>query len=113
MSESPALLTVRSLRTWFFTQDGVAKAVDDVSFAVGRQQCFALVGESGCGKSVTALSVMRLVPYPPGKVLHTTPAEMANLAAHGQAPEYPSSSIILDGVELLDLSERQMRSVRG
>jgi len=69
MSDNGAILTVRDLRTHFFTEDGVARAVDGVSFAVGPRQTFALVGESGCGKSVTALSIMRLVPHPPGRIV--------------------------------------------
>ncbi|KKK70009.1 hypothetical protein LCGC14_2928300, partial [marine sediment metagenome] len=93
MSEEKALLTVRDLRTHFDTEDGVVKAVDGVSFAIASGQTFALVGESGCGKSVTALSIMRLVPDPPGKIV--------------------DGQIVLEGTDLLGLSERQMRSVRG
>ena len=63
------LLDVRGLSTHFFTQDGVVQAVDDVSFTVGYGETLGLVGESGCGKSVTALSVARLVPDPPGKIV--------------------------------------------
>ena len=87
------ILTVRDLRTHFFTADGVVKAVDGVGFAIGRRQTVALVGESGCGKSVTALSVMRLVPDPPGKVV--------------------GGDIVFDGRPLGGLSERDMRDVRG
>ncbi len=93
MSENGTLLTVRGLRTQFFTADGVVKAVDGVSFAIGKKQTFALVGESGCGKSVTALSIMRLIPKPPGKIV--------------------AGQIILDDQHLANLSERQMRDVRG
>ena len=93
MSENAAILTVRGLQTHFFTMDGVVKAVDGVSFAVGRRQTFALVGESGCGKSVTALSIMRLVPHPPGRIV--------------------AGEVLLDGTSLLALRERQMRQVRG
>ena len=93
MNENGTLLTVRNLRTHFFTEDGVVKAVDGVSFAVGAKQTFGLVGESGCGKSVTALSIMRLVPDPPGKIV--------------------DGQIVLDGASLTDLSERRMRDVRG
>jgi oligopeptide/dipeptide ABC transporter ATP-binding protein len=87
------LLVLRDLRTYFDTDGGVAKAVDGVSFSVGRRQTFALVGESGCGKSVTALSIMRLVPAPAGRIV--------------------TGSIRLDGTELTALTQKQMREVRG
>ena len=61
------LLEVRNLRTWFHTRNGVAKAVDGIDFSVGKGEVLCIVGESGCGKSVTALSTMRLVP-PPGRI---------------------------------------------
>ena len=61
-----ALLEVRDLRTHFFTQQGVVKAVDGVSYTLEEGETLGLVGESGCGKSVSALSIMRLVPDPPG-----------------------------------------------
>jgi peptide/nickel transport system ATP-binding protein len=62
------LLRVRHLRTYFDTEDGLVKAVDDVSFRMAPGRTFALVGESGCGKSVTAFSIMRLIPIPPGVI---------------------------------------------
>ena len=62
------LLEVRNLRTWFDTERGLFKAVDGISFSVGRARSVGLVGESGCGKSVTSLSLMGLVPSPPGRV---------------------------------------------
>jgi oligopeptide/dipeptide ABC transporter ATP-binding protein len=93
MSQVPAILTVRDLRTYFFTQDGVVRAVDGLSFAMAAGGTFALVGESGCGKSVTAMSILRLIPTPPGKIV--------------------SGKIILDGQDVLSLSEKQMRRVRG
>ena len=93
MSANGLLLQVRDLRTYFDTEDGLVKAVDGISFAVGRRQTFALVGESGCGKSVTAYSILQLVPCPPGKI------------AGGQ--------ILLEGRNLLDLREKQMQEVRG
>ena len=62
------LLEVQDLRTYFYTEDGVVKAVDGVTFSVEFQQTIGVVGESGCGKSVTALSIMGLVPMPPGKI---------------------------------------------
>ncbi len=88
------LLTVDDLRTYFFTRQGLVKAVDGVSFALKRGETLAIVGESGCGKSITALSLMRLVPDPPGRILET-------------------SKVVLDGVDLLSLSENEMRKVRG
>jgi len=93
MKDDGAILAVRDLRTFFDTFDGVVKAVDGVSFAIAPGQTFALVGESGCGKSVTALSIMRLIPAPPGRI------------AGGR--------IVLGGDSLLDLPESEMRDVRG
>jgi len=87
------LLRVENLRTHFFTDDGVAPAVDGVSFEIEEGGTLALVGESGCGKSVTALSIMRLVPDPPGRVV--------------------GGKILFDGQNLLDLPERRMRRIRG
>jgi oligopeptide transport system ATP-binding protein len=87
------LLEVRNLMTQFHTQDGVVKAVDGVSFHVDRGETLGIVGESGCGKSVTSLSVMRLIPSPPGKI------------AGGQ--------ILFDGEDLLTMSEEEMRHIRG
>ena len=63
------LLEVKGLKTQFFTQDGVVKAVDDVSFYVMPGETLGVVGESGCGKSMTGLSIMRLIPNPPGKIV--------------------------------------------
>ncbi len=88
-----AVLDVRHLQTVFFTNSGLFKAVDDVSFTVRRGETLAIVGESGCGKSVTALSIMRLVPDPPGRIV--------------------GGSIVLDGTDLLGLDEDEMREVRG
>jgi len=87
-----ALLEVKNLRTSFFTGDGVVHAVDDVSFQVRRGEAVALVGESGCGKSVTAMSIMRLVAAP-GRIT--------------------GGSIHFKGRDLASLSEREMRKVRG
>ena len=87
------LLEVRGLSTHFFTPDGVVQAVDDVSFDVGYGETLGLVGESGCGKSVTALSIARLVPDPPGRIV--------------------SGSILFDGIDVLKLSADDMRKLRG
>ena len=87
-----ALLEVKNLRTTFFTHDGEVHAVDNVSFNVKRGEALALVGESGCGKSVTAMSIMRLVA-PPGKIT--------------------GGEIHFKGRNLADISERDMRHVRG
>ena len=87
-----ALLQVRSLKTYFYTEDGVVKAVDGVDFTVRRGEVLGLVGESGCGKSVTSLSIMRLVGRP-GKVI--------------------AGEVILDGRDLLTLSESEMIDMRG
>lgn len=92
-AENMPLLRVESLHTWFFTEDRVAPAVDGLSFELeaGRTLCF--VGESGCGKSVTALSLMDLVPSPPGRIV--------------------SGEVWLSGKNLRALSARDMRKVRG
>src|SRR6201987_5923578 len=87
------VLEVKNLQTVFFTNSGLFRAVDDVSFSVSRGETLAIVGESGCGKSVSALSIMRLVPNPPGRVV--------------------GGSILLEGVDLLDLDEATMRGIRG
>ena len=87
------LLAVRDLKTHFFTIDGVTRAVDGVSLDVFPGETLGIVGESGCGKSVTALSVMRLVPDPPGRVI--------------------GGSVTLEGTDLLGLGEAEMRKIRG
>lgn len=87
------LLDISELKTHFFTDDGIVKAVDGVSFSIDKKESFGLVGESGCGKSVTALSIIRLVPYPPGKIV--------------------GGSILLDGDELVSKSEKEMQKIRG
>ena len=92
-AESQNLLRVRDLVTSFRTDSGALRAVDQVSFDVPRATTVALVGESGCGKSVTALSILRLVASPPGRI--------------------ESGVIELEGRDLLQLPERQMRDVRG
>jgi len=87
------VLEVKNLQTVFFTNSGLFRAVDDVSFSVRRGETLAIVGESGCGKSVSALSIMRLVPDPPGRIV--------------------GGSVKLEGTDLLGLDEAQMRQVRG
>ena len=87
-----ALLEVRNLQTHFRTPDGINRAVDGVSFDVNEGETLAIVGESGCGKSVTAMSLMRLIPEPPGEI---------------------GGSIRLQGKDLLLLSEPEMRDIRG
>jgi peptide/nickel transport system ATP-binding protein len=91
--DATPLLDVDDLRTWFFTRDGVVRAVDGLSFRVMPGETLAIVGESGCGKSVTALSVLRLVPTPPGRIV--------------------SGAIRFAGRDLLSLSDAEMRDVRG
>jgi oligopeptide/dipeptide ABC transporter ATP-binding protein len=87
------LLEVRNLKTYFYTQDGVVKAVDDVSYDVNRGETIALVGESGCGKTVSALSILRLVAEPAGKIV--------------------AGEIMFNGNDLLKLSNEEMRKMRG
>jgi oligopeptide/dipeptide ABC transporter ATP-binding protein len=88
------LLDIRRLRTYFYTEDGVARAVDNVSLSVNRGETLGIVGESGCGKSVTALSIMRLIPDPPGRIV--------------------SGEIQYTGYgDLLKLSEPEIRHIRG
>jgi len=88
-----SLLDIRNLSTQFHTQDGIVKAVDDVSYNVKRGETIALVGESGCGKTVSALSILRLIPDPPGKI--------------------SAGEIIFDGTDLLKLPKDAMTDIRG
>src|SRR5438270_11893013 len=88
-----AVIAIKALRTYLFTRSGIVKAVDDVSFSLRRGETLAVVGESGCGKSMTALSIMRLVPNPPGKIVGGT--------------------ITLEGKDLVQLDEAEMREIRG
>ena len=92
MSTTP-LLEVEGLQTWFYTRDGVVRAVDGVSFSVAAGETLAIVGESGCGKSVTALSILRLIASPPGRIL--------------------AGQIRFEGRNLLELDDEQMRALRG
>jgi len=86
-------LAVKNLSVSFFTEDGTAKAVQEVSLSIKKGKTFALVGESGCGKSVTALAIMQLVPDPPGRIVN--------------------GRIVFGQQDLLELSAKQMRSIRG
>jgi peptide/nickel transport system ATP-binding protein len=87
------LVEFRNLKTFFYTSEGVVKAVNDVSFSIREGETVCVVGESGCGKSVTALSLMRLIQSPPGKI--------------------EGGEIIFDGRDVLKLSETEMRKIRG
>jgi oligopeptide transport system ATP-binding protein len=87
------LLQVRNLKTQFFTEDGVVRAVDGVSYDVQEGETLGLVGESGCGKSVSALSILRLIPNPPGKIV--------------------DGEIVFEGEDLLKLDEDEIRHIRG
>jgi oligopeptide transport system ATP-binding protein len=89
----PKLLEVRNLKTQFFTQDGVVHAVNGISYTVDAGETVAIVGESGSGKSVGVMSLIRLIPQPPGKIV--------------------DGEVIFDGQDLLKLSEDQLRQVRG
>src|SRR5207253_3514837 len=87
------LLSVKDLRTYFETEDGTVKAVDGISFELKYGETLGIVGESGSGKSVANLSLMRLIPDPPGKIV--------------------SGSIMFDGRDVLDLTPREVRDIRG
>jgi peptide/nickel transport system ATP-binding protein len=93
MNATETVLAVEGLETVFITRRGIVKAVDGVSFSLRRGETLAIVGESGCGKSMTALSLMRLIPEPPGRIVGGT--------------------VMLDGRDLLRLDEAAMRQVRG
>ncbi len=90
---SETLLDIRNLTCSFRTADGAARAVDDVSFSVTRGETLGVVGESGCGKTVTALAILRLIPSPPGRI--------------------DGGKIVYKGTDLLSLPEREMRKIRG
>jgi oligopeptide/dipeptide ABC transporter ATP-binding protein len=89
----PDLLQVQNLKTSFFTPEGEVRAIDGVSFEIGEGKTLGLVGESGCGKSVTSLSIMRLIPSPPGKIV--------------------GGEIFYRGRDLLKLKNEEMRKIRG
>ncbi|PIE32704.1 peptide ABC transporter ATP-binding protein [candidate division KSB3 bacterium] len=92
-STQDILLNVSNLQTYFYTEDGVSKAVDGVDYYVRKGETLGVVGESGCGKSVTALSIMRLIPQPPGNIA--------------------GGDITFEGQSLLGLSQQDMRKIRG
>ncbi|MCI0841897.1 MAG: ABC transporter ATP-binding protein, partial [Chloroflexi bacterium] len=87
------LLEIKDLATHFFTQEGVVKAVDGISYSIDEGEVLGVVGESGCGKSVTALSIMRLVADPPGRTVR--------------------GEVIFEGEDLLKLDDAEMRNIRG
>jgi ABC-type dipeptide/oligopeptide/nickel transport system ATPase component len=87
------LLRVEELKTYFFTFEGIAKAVDDVSFSLKKRDVLGIVGESGCGKSVTAQTIMRLIPQPTGRVV--------------------GGRISFDGIDILRIPIERMRDIRG
>ncbi len=93
MTMSEELLRVENLTTHFYTEEGIVKALDGVSFSIEKGEILGLVGETGCGKSVTATSIMRLIPIPPGKIV--------------------SGKIWFEGRDLLAVSEEEMRKIRG
>ena len=93
MNNASHLLEVQDLKTYFYTFEGVAKAVDEVSFDLDKGEVIGIVGESGCGKSVTAQTIMRLIPTPPGRIVQ--------------------GHILFDGVDIVKLSLEKMRSIRG
>jgi len=93
VNDTVPVLSIKDLRTYFYAHEGVGKAVDGVSYHVFRGETLGVVGESGCGKSVTALSILRLIPSPPGKIV--------------------SGEIIFQGQNLLDLPLDKMREIRG
>ena len=89
----PPLLQVKDLRTHFYTEEGLVKAVDGVSYDVQEGETLALVGESGCGKSISALSLLKLIPIPPGRIV--------------------SGEVLFEGEDLMKLSEDEIRKIRG
>ena len=93
MSTTTNVLDVRNLRTYFDTEDGIVKAVDGISFQVGRGETLGIVGESGSGKSVTNLSLLRLIPEPPGRIV--------------------SGEVVFQGQDILKLPEAEVRKIRG
>ncbi len=93
MANDEPLLQLDDVRTWFFTDAGIVPSVDGVSYSIARGKTLGVVGESGCGKSVTALSILGLVPSPPGRTV--------------------SGRILFEGRDLTQMSTREMRAIRG
>jgi len=91
--ERQPLLEVKNLKTWFYTPDGIVKAVNGVSYTLNEGEALGLVGESGCGKSVSAMSLMRLIPTPPGRIVE--------------------GEVLFDGKDLLKLNDEGIRRIRG
>jgi oligopeptide transport system ATP-binding protein len=89
----PPLLQVKDLRTHFYTEEGLVKAVDGVTYDVQEGETLALVGESGCGKSISALSLLKLIPIPPGRIV--------------------SGEVLFEGEDLMKLNEDEIRKIRG
>jgi oligopeptide transport system ATP-binding protein len=89
----PPLMQVKDLRTYFYTEEGLVKAVDGVTFDVQEGETLALVGESGCGKSVSALSLLKLLPIPPARIV--------------------SGEVLFEGDDLMKLNEEELRKIRG
>ena len=87
------LLEVKNLKTHFFTPDGVVKAVDGISYEIEEGEVVGIVGESGCGKSVGAMSIMRLIPQPPGRIV--------------------DGEVLFEGEDLVNLDDKEMREIRG
>ena len=89
----PPLLQVKDLRTHFYTEEGLVKAVDGITYDVQEGETLALVGESGCGKSISALSLLKLIPIPPGRIV--------------------SGEVLFEGEDLMKLNEDELRKIRG
>ncbi|WP_321823267.1 ABC transporter ATP-binding protein [Pyramidobacter piscolens] len=93
MADDKTLLRVENLNAWFYTEEGIVKALENVSFSVGRGEILGLVGETGCGKSVTSACIMRLIPSPPGKII--------------------GGKILFEGEDLAQATPERMRQIRG
>lgn len=93
MADDKTLLRVENLNAWFYTEEGIVKALENVSFSAGRGEILGLVGETGCGKSVTSSCIMRLIPSPPGKII--------------------GGKILFEGEDLAQATPERMRQIRG